>query len=332
MMLSLCLAFVLSCAVTGWIRSYCLAHGIVDRPNHRSSHDRIVARGGGIGFSFIFLAAIVVMALQGSVSPRGAVGFTGGGCIVALTGWTDDRRGLSALSRIICHFAASTWAVLWMGTVPALSFGSITWQWGWFGQFVAITAFAWMINLYNFMDGTDGIAAVEAVTVAALSGLVCALAGMASIGYAYWLLAGSVAGFLFWNWPPARIFMGDAGSGFLGFSFAWLALWCAMNDGRVFAAVAILMSIFVADATTTLLRRIAKGEKWHEPHRSHAYQKLARALGHRPVALGVAAINILVLGPLAWVAWMRPGTGLFLLVATNAALSMFVLRVRDADR
>src|SRR5271168_793617 len=95
MIFLLAVLFALSCAGTGWIRRYCLANGIVDIPNQRSSHTRIVARGGGIGFSFIFLAAILVLGVRGAMPARVAIGLGGGGAIVALTGWVDDRKGLT---------------------------------------------------------------------------------------------------------------------------------------------------------------------------------------------------------------------------------------------
>jgi Fuc2NAc and GlcNAc transferase len=330
-MMGLLLAvLLLSCAFTGWIRRYCLSHGIIDVPNQRSSHTRIVARGGGIGFSFIFLVAILALGVGRVIPSRVAIGFAGGGSLIALTGWIDDRKGLTQLSRIVLHLLSAAWAVAWIGPVPPLSVGSISWNWGWIGQLVGVIAIAWMVNLYNFMDGTDGIAAVEAVTVALLAAALCSFAGLAATGHVYWLLASAVAGFLFWNWPPARIVMGDAGSGFLGFTFAALTLWCWAEDVRLLWPCAILLSVFIADATTTLLRRMMKGERWYEPHRTHAYQKLALRVGHRPIALGVATINVLVLGPAAWLAWLHPNLGFPLILSVNAVFAIFILTIRDS--
>jgi Fuc2NAc and GlcNAc transferase len=319
--------FAVSFAGTGWIRRYCLASGIVDIPNQRSSHSRIVARGGGIGFSGLFILAVLGLGIAGVVPGRAATGLAGGGTIVALTGWVDDRKGLTQVTRIVLHLAAAGWAVVWLGPVPSIVSGSAIWIW--ITQVAGVIAFAWMINLYNFMDGTDGIAGVEAVTVAVASGFLCAMAGLAAPGQVYWLLAAAAAGFLVWNWPPARIFMGDAGSGFLGFVFAALALWTCVNDVRLFWPCVILLSVFVADATATLMRRMLAREKWYEPHSTHAYQKLARRNGHLPIALGVAIINITVLAPVAWMAWLHPALGLPLAIAVNGALAAVALSVRD---
>jgi len=321
------IVFVVSCGLTWRIRSYCLANGIVNIPNQRSSHTQIVARGGGVGFSVTFLAAMVGLGLTGVVSWRPAIALTGGGAIIGLTGWVDDRQGLTQLTRIVLHLSAAVWAVEWIGGVPQLF--PVPPVVALVIPVILIIAVAWLVNLYNFMDGTDGIAGIEAVTVALMSGALCTMAGVAVAGRVYYLLAAAVAGFLVWNWPPARIFMGDAGSGFLGFAFAATALWCATDNKRLFWPCVILLSVFIADATTTLLRRMAKGERWYEPHRSHAYQKLARRAGHLRIALGVAAINVLLLGPVAWFAWRHPRLGFPLTLAVNAALAVFALTVRD---
>ena len=320
--------FSASLALTWWIERYCVARGIVDVPNARSAHSQIVARGGGIGFSFLFLVAILALGAQGTLPWRVTLALSGGGAVVVLTGWTDDRRGLSQIVRAILHLLAAAWAVYWIGFVPPFSPGPVFGNFGWTGSLVTIVAVAWMVNLYNFMDGTDGIAGVEAVTVGLLAGGLCVAGGVAAIGHVYWLLAAAVAGFLIWNWPPARIFMGDAGSGFLGFAFAALVLWCAVENGRLLWPSCILLSVFFADATTTLLVRMSRGEKWYEAHSSHAYQRLARRWGHRPVALGVSMINVLILGPASWVAWTYPESALPLALLVNMALAAAILVIR----
>jgi Fuc2NAc and GlcNAc transferase len=327
MIVLLAVLFALSFAGTGWIRRYCLARGIVDIPNQRSSHSRIVARGGGIGFSAIFLLAIVYLGIGGLMPSRAATGLAGGGIVIALTGWVDDRKGLTQVTRVILHLAAAVWAVVWLGPVPAIVSGSTIGMW--ISQVAGVIAFAWMTNLYNFMDGTDGIAGVEAVTVAVASGFLCTMAGLAVPGHVYWLLAAVVAGFLLWNWPPAKIFMGDAGSGFLGFTFAALTLWSSVENIRLFWPCVILLSVFVVDATTTLLRRMANGEKWYEPHSSHAYQKIARRNGHLPIAIGVAIVNVAVLAPVAWLAWLHPALGFPLALAVNGVFAAVALSVCD---
>jgi Fuc2NAc and GlcNAc transferase len=158
----------------------------------------------------------------------------------------------------------------------------------------------WMINLTNFMDGIDGIASVETVTVS-LAGMCLCVAASCVASPVAGVLAAATLGFLIWNWPPAKIFMGDAGSGFLGGMLAVLSLQAARTSPALFWGWVILLGVFVVDATITLLRRMVRGEPVHEAHRSHAYQRAAiRYGGHRPVTLAIGAINLCWLFPLAW--------------------------------
>jgi Fuc2NAc and GlcNAc transferase len=187
----------------------------------------------------------------------------------------------------------------------------------------------WLLNLYNFMDGIDGIAGVEAVTVALAA---CLLAWLAGLGVEAWwpmlLLAAGVAGFLVWNWPPARIFMGDAGSGFIGLMLGLLSIQAAQLSFELLAGWLVLLAVFVTDATLTLLRRLLRGQPLTEAHRSHAYQYAARRLGgHRSVTLAVAGINLLWLLPIAALmvtGWLATIPGLVLAYAPLVGLAWWL--------
>ncbi len=168
-------------------------------------------------------------------------------------------------------------------------------------------ALAWLINLTNFMDGIDGIAGAEAVTVARIC---CALSTMAHgvnvVALLFAVLAASATGFLIWNWYPARIFMGDAGSGFLGFCFGALTLLAAFRSA-LSPFPLILLGVFVIDASLTLAKRILRRDQWYAPHRSHAFQHLARRFGHECTTLFVIAVNLLWLAPgRRWRSGARP--------------------------
>jgi Fuc2NAc and GlcNAc transferase len=200
---------------------------------------------------------------------------------------------------------------------------------GWLADALAALYLVWLLNLYNFMDGIDGIAGMEAITVclgaAALVGLALGIGSAADIGLPL-LLAGAVAGFLVWNFPPARIFMGDAGSGFLGITLGILSLHAGAIAPPLLWSWLILLGVFVADATVTLLRRLLRGERVYEAHRSHAYQQAARHYGrHLPVTLAVAAVNLAWLTPIAAGVAMRriePGAGLLIAYAPLFALAV----------
>ncbi|EKT4532931.1 glycosyl transferase, partial [Pseudomonas putida] len=158
----------------------------------------------------------------------------------------------------------------------------------------------WMLNLYNFMDGIDGIASVEAITTSLGGALAALIAGQTGLVAPALLLAAATGGFLLWNFPPARIFMGDAGSGFLGMMLAALSIQAAQAAPELLWSWLILLGVFVVDATWTLLRRIARGEKFYEAHRSHAYQFASRQHGrHKPITIAIVAINVLWLLPLS---------------------------------
>jgi Fuc2NAc and GlcNAc transferase len=165
----------------------------------------------------------------------------------------------------------------------------------------------WLTNLFNFMDGIDGLAGMEAVCVSVFGGILLFHGGLASYSQLFWLLAAASLGFLLWNWPPAKIFMGDVGSGFLGFTLGTLALFSSSSNSGLIWPWLILLAAFIVDATVTLLRRMFSRARWYEAHRSHAYQHAAQAwASHTKVTLAVAVINIGWLFPLAWAASRFP--------------------------
>jgi Fuc2NAc and GlcNAc transferase len=217
----------------------------------------------------------------------------------------DDHRPLARRWRLVGHVAAAVWVLAWLGGVPPIQMLDRSVNLGWVGHAFAALYLVWLINLTNFMDGIDGIAATEAITVSGGGALLCFLLAP---GDRQWtaplIVAAASLGFLAWNWPPARIFMGDAGSGFLGLMLGALSLHAARTAPELLWAWVILLGVFAVDATITLGRRILRGERFYEAHRSHAYQHAAKRLGaHKPVTVAVAVINLAWLLPVAmWVA------------------------------
>mgnify|MGYP005856958223 CR=1 FL=1 len=220
--------------------------------------------------------------------------------LVALVGFVDDHRPLAARWRMSMHVASAIWVILALGGMPPVPFGPVLAEAGWVGGAIGVVYLAWMLNLYNFMDGIDGIAGLEAVTVAGCAALLSIVVGMESISVAILLLGAASLGFVVWNFPRARIFMGDGGSGFLGFTFGVLSLVMAFQVPALFWSWVILLGVFIVDATTTLFARTRRRARLSEAHRSHAYQYAARRLGrHWPVSAAVVAINLCWLLPLA---------------------------------
>lgn len=299
---SLLTALLLSYVMTGGLRRYALANSVMDVPNERSSHRIPTPRGGGLSIVATFLISLFFLVWQDLIGWPLALAVGGAGAFVAVVGFLDDHGHIAASWRLIVHFSAAAWGLAWMGGGPLLDLpflGAV--DLGWLGFGLTLLYLVWLLNLYNFMDGIDGIAGVEAVTVclsAALLGLSCGLPLIT------WMLpvilSACVAGFLMWNFPPAKIFMGDAGSGFLGLMLGVLSLIMAKAMPALFWSWVILLGVFVVDATTTLIRRLIRGEKVYEPHRSHAYQYASRRQrAHRPVTLAVGAVNLLWLFPLS---------------------------------
>lgn len=292
---------VISYAFTAILRRYALSRSLLDIPNGRSSHSVPTPRGGGVAIVLTFLAALVALYVGGLISQAIFFALAGAGMLTAIVGFLDDHGHIAARWRLLAHFLAAIWAVYWLGGMPSINIYGIDINMGWLGHLLAVIYLVWMLNLYNFMDGIDGIAGVEAVTIC-LGGCLLYWAG-GSVDQ-FWLpilLAACVAGFLCWNFPPAKIFMGDAGSGFLGVVIGVLSLQASWVSPELLWGWLILLGVFIVDATFTLLRRLLRGDKVYEAHRSHAYQFASRQFGkHLPVTLAVALINLFWLLPVAF--------------------------------
>lgn len=273
----------------------------MDTPNARSSHQSATPRGGGVVFVGLWLGATLLAWVSGELSANGTLLLLPGGILVAGIGYWDDLYNISPLWRALVHVIV---ALITVYVLLAMDVHQQSWEifsWLGFGMLSAIFAMLWSINLFNFMDGTDGLAGMEACFVFGIGGWWLWQAGAYGYAYLAWVLVAAVTGFLVWNWPPARIFMGDGGSGFLGFLIAAFAL-----AGQVWWDIPVLLwmivyGVFWFDATMTLLRRILAGERWYSAHRSHAYQRLHQAgWSHRKVLLAISGINIGLVTAALW--------------------------------
>lgn len=331
----LCFAvFALSALLTGAVRNYALGKQLVDVPNDRSSHSVPTPRGGGVGIVGAFLAGLPVAVYLGLLTVADASLLAIPGLGVAALGFADDHGHIAARWRLLGHFIAAGVGLALLANWPIVPLYGAVYLSGLWLAIPLVVGLVWLLNLYNFMDGIDGIAGVQAVTVClGLAWLSYLYATPADVALAL-LLAAASAGFLCWNLPPAKIFMGDAGSGFLGLVIGLLWLKIASHAPQVFWAGLVLMGVFVVDATWTLVVRLRRGEKVYEAHRSHAYQHAARRWRHGKVTAAVAVINLgwllpvgcgmtdgvlnalvglgIALAPLALIQWkMRAGVNCF---------------------
>ncbi len=289
------------------MRSYALRKGMIDVPNQRSSHTAATPRGGGVAIASTFLITIFLFGVTGLLSSNVAWALSGGGALIAFAGWKDDQGHLPISVRLPAHFLAAIWALFWLDGMTYLHLGVTTINMGWAGPFITAVGVVWLTNLYNFMDGIDGLAAAQAICAGLGGGLLLFLGGAHQLSIISLTLAAASAGFLAWNWPPARIFMGDIGSSLLGFSFAVIAIASEKSGALPVLGWLILLAIFVMDATFTLLRRVARKQAWLQAHNTHAYQSAVKlGASHLQVTLIVLALNILILWPLTWLVWWQP--------------------------
>lgn len=284
------------------------ARGLLDVPNERSSHQVPTPRGGGAAIVIAATVALGLFATFQGFDRALAIALIGGSLAVAVIGFIDDHGSVQVRIRMAIHVAAALWALWWLGGLPLLTLGATVVPLGPVGYVLGTLVVVWTLNLFNFMDGIDGIAASEAVFIGcAGAGLTLLGGGSHDVATAGFIFAAACAGFLVWNWPPARIFMGDVGSGYLGYVVAVLALAAARRDPTQVWVWLILGGSFFVDATVTLVRRLARGDRVYEAHRSHAYQWLARRWkSHKRVTLTFLAVNVVWLLPCALLAEFEP--------------------------
>lgn len=317
-----------SYGLAGWARSRALAHGLLDHPNERSSHSVATPRGAGVGIAVAVEFTLLVLREPGDGSAGVAAALFVAGALVAMVGYLDDRFGLSAGVRLAVHVAAAclVLAVLPLSDIPVpggfLPLGGV-------GRVIALLAIVWSINLFNFMDGIDGLAGSQAVFVFAAAALLSWSFG-GSEGQISFLLSAAAAslGFLAWNWPPARVFMGDVGSGYLGLLVAVSAFGFAGTGPLTPWTWVVLHAVFVGDSTVTILVRARRGERLQAAHRSHLYQRLSRFWGsHRRTVIMTQLYNLAVVLPMAVVTIRYPEAGALaagLVLAPVAATALWV--------
>jgi Fuc2NAc and GlcNAc transferase len=300
------LLVVLSYGGVYLIRRWAVPRQIMDTPNQRSSHSVSTPRGGGLAIVILVLGAALVYGVSAQLWKQTLV-YVGVGGMVAWLGWRDDMHSLSPRLRLLLQASASVITILCLGHFKSITIPML-------GNFplgaagIPIT-FLWilgLINAYNFMDGIDGISG--GVAVAAGLGWMLLASSLAN-PLAYWIafaIASSSLGFLGHNWSPARIFMGDVASTFLGFSFAVLPFMSAGQNKDTFLLGTMVMWVFIMDAGVTFIQRLFKGENVMAAHRSHLYQRLVIG-GCKHATVSLLYIFLTVLGVLLAIGWIHGG-------------------------
>lgn len=325
MLITFCLPFLFSLILTRLLRGYALRRNLIDLPGNRSSHEFPTPRGGGLSIVITFIVGLIMLVVGRYISHDLFLALCGGGSIAAVIGFIDDHRNISAKWRIVVHFIAATWSLFWLGGMFSL-FANL--YWNWIGNLIGVVGLVWLLNLYNFMDGIDGIAGVEAIFVLGCASIIFILSDNREFAVITGLGIMAVAGFLIWNVPPAKIFMGDVGSGFLGIVVGIIAIASIKNGLLPIWSWVILLGVFIIDSTVTLVRRMLRGMRWYEAHRSHAYQHAARRWkSHGRVILAITCINIFWLFPFAMLAWLQPRFGIVFVVIAYVPLLLLVIHM-----
>jgi Fuc2NAc and GlcNAc transferase len=288
----------------GLYKKIAIRFDIVANPNYRTLHEFPVPRGGGVVFSLFFISFIVILWSIDKLSDQVLFILGVGGFIATLFGFIDDVKNIRAKVKLIIQLLISIWAVyfLYENGVSSLDWSLV------FIIPVCLFFMIWMMNAYNFMDGIDGMAASGAIFSSLTIALVLFLTGgPIELMLIFAMIVAAVSGFIVFNWPPASVFMGDAGSVFLGYIFGVLLLFTVFSADLSIWIWLTVFGYFFADTTVTQIMRVVLVKKWYLAHRSHAYQNLARVTSsHLKVVGGVNLYNFIWILPLTIWSSLQP--------------------------
>ena len=293
------LIFAASFFGTFFFRSIAISKGVVANPNFRTLHEMPTPSGGGIAFSSVFVVSIIVLELIGQLDTVSFLAFGIGGAAAALFGLADDVMDIRARVKLIIQCCLVIWTLFVFDGGPLVA---VAWLPAWLAWGVSGFLLLWLINMYNFVDGVDGMASSGAVfiCVALLITLLMNDSGVSDLPVLLTILAVGCFAFLLFNWPPASVFMGDSGSVFLGYIFGTLIVYSVSIGEISFWTWLVVFGYFLGDTTTTTTIRVLQEKKWYGAHRSHAYQNLARIWeSHLKVTGGVLIYHLVWLLPLA---------------------------------
>ena len=332
-LLLLVAAFLIALFVTEAVRRMAQKMALIDVPGNRSLHSIPTPRGGGLG---IATSVLITSALWFSLSPAPTDAFPVlilAGLAAALGFW-DDRRSLSAKFRLGVQFALAVLLLAaFFAQFPPEAMRQI---FGldlplWLTLPILTLTIVWITNLYNFMDGSDGIAASQAATTMFALAALCVFYDDPEVAGVSAIIVAASIGFLFRNWPPAKIFMGDVGSIFLGFIAAAITIWVSLRGELSFYTALCLHGAFVVDATVTLITRFRLGQVTHQAHRTHTYQRLIQSgHSHKFIAIAYSIVNLVWLLPFAVLIQRaeNPALQIALLLIAWLPLAFFAIKTK----
>ena len=308
--------FFISTALSYFFIKIAQRNNLVDIPNERSSHKIPTPRGGGLAIVFPALSYMLWIGFEKTNILINFLFLGGTAFLIAIVALIDDIKGVGTAIRAGLYFLSACILVFFIDWFPGFDYL------GWSLIIFTILCITWMANLYNFMDGADAIAAIQALIVTLPMGFILSMSGHNEIAMLCFVIFAATSGFLVWNWPPAKIFMGDVGSCVLGFVFGGLIFISNVLNLVSIYIWLILLSLFIVDATLTLIKRILTGEKWYRAHCSHAYQRyLQIGNSHSQLASKFLVFGITVLWPLTFVANKYPDKSLLITIFIYVSLS-----------
>ena len=267
-----------------------LKSGMIVHPGERQSHQHATPTGGGLGIVFSIVATATCLELILSLPGFWWKNVLPGVLLLTIVGWRDDRLPVSALLRLLIQLAVSIWLLgfgWWEFSIKETVLFT-----------VSVLAMVWLMNVYNFMDGSNGMAGFQGVFAGLVMAVLFQLGGEYSMALVSVVIAAACAGFLPLNFPRAQVFMGDVSSVPLGFIFASLAFYGVQTGSLSLPLSILIMSVFLVDATLTLLSRAFRGERWYTAHAQHIYQRLiARGWSHRRVLVVYQSVNMVLVLP-----------------------------------
>lgn len=321
------LSFILTLGVIQFYRRFAMHYGIIDIPSDRSQHAVPMPRGAGICFYLGVTTTLALLYFMQQLSLTFTFPIFLGGSLIMLLGYWDDLKSVPAVVRLSVQFLSSLFvvALLTNGFTNDIEISFLP-SWPWLTSLFCIFYVVWFINLYNFMDGSDGLATLVGIIGSGIISLASFYLDNIDVAIVYAVLAFSLFAFLTLNWHPAVVFMGDAGAYFLGFIFGSFALLTKLKYDSSLYIHLIVFGMFVVDATWTLIARVARGQKASQPHKQHTFQKMmAAGWTHPQVALFYAGVMIVWLFPITILTLLYPMHSFRFLVVAYLPIYIFVI-------
>lgn len=320
-------AFTLAVVLSYFYLRFASVYGPHAVPNHRSLHQQVIPKGGGIAVALAALPCFAILWAHGDLDRPMMNVFLVGGFAVTLGGVADDRLDIPPRYRVLMQLSAIAWVYFWLGGVPPLYFGATSFDVGLLGLVLLFPACMWFFNLFNFVDGTDGMAASATAFIGGMMSGVMVLAKQYDLAAILAVVAVASLAFLRFNWPPARMFMGDAGTSFLSYTFVAAILVSLSRQAVSLWIWLVVFAFYFADTTTTTTIRALTVPHFYRGHRSHAYQNLARIWGsHLRILTVVLAIDLFWVAPGVVIALRYPACAGLTTAAVYAPLVLFALK------